>query len=154
MNLKTIIEEAARRALKNQEKVMLSTLRMLLSAIHNREIEKKSKTGTGELNQEEVTGVLRSEVKKRRDAMAEFQKADRGDLAEKESAEAAILEAYLPPELADSEIESVVREVIASIGPVAQKDMGRVMGEAMKRVKGRASGERVKELVEKFLPAS
>lgn len=151
MALKIIIEDAARRALKNQEPLLLSTLRMLLAAIHNREIEKKAKTGGGELSEEEVAGAVRSEAKKRRDAAGEFQKAGRGDLAQKESAELAILEAYLPPELADSEVEKTVREVITSMEPVTPKNMGRVMAEVMKRLKGQASGERVRGIAEKVL---
>ena len=148
------IEEAARTALKNQETLLLLTLRMVLAAVHNREIEKKAKTGGGELSEEEVLSVLRSEAKKRREAIGEFEKAGRRDLAEKESLELAILGKYLPPELADSEVERIVREVVAEIGAMTQKDMGRVMSEAMKRVKGQASGERVRELVQKLLAAS
>lgn len=161
MSLKTRIEDAARSALKNQESELLSTLRMLLSAIHNREIDKRtklSKSGVtedleklSELNDEEVIEVVRSESKKRREAVAEYEKAGRKESAAREAQELKILEKYLPQELGDEEIEKIVREVITQIGPVSEKDFGRVMGEVMKKFKGRASGERIGGIVKKLL---
>ncbi len=148
MGLKITIEEAARRALKNQEPLLVSTLRLLLSAIHNQEIEKKAKTGQSELSEEEVTGVLRSEAKKCRDAASEFQKGGRADLAEKESRELSILEKYLPAELSDEEIEKLAAPLAKG---ASASDFGRVMGAAMKEIAGRASGERVAAVVKKVL---
>lgn len=162
MSLKTIIEDAARGALKNQEPELLSTLRMLLAAMHNREIEKRTKLSKGgaagdlgklsTLKDEEVIEVIRSESKKRREAMLEYEKAGRKESAEKEAGELKILEKYLPQELGDEEIEKTVREIITQIGPVSEKDFGRVMGEVMKKLKGQASGDRVGVVVKKFLP--
>lgn len=138
--------------MRSKDELRLSVLRMLSSAIHNKELEKRAKSGkVEELMEEEVVAVLRSEVKKRRDAISEFEKGGRKDLVEKETAELKILEEYLPSELPDEEIEKIVKEVIAGIGEVAPKDFGRVMGEVMKRVKGQASGERVSEAVRQLL---
>ncbi len=149
MDLKKTIEEGARRALKNQESLLLSVLRLLLAAIHNREIEKKFKAGgTGELTDEEVVSVIRSEAKKRRDAIAEFTRGGRMAAAQKETEELAILEKYLPAELTDAEIEILVRPLAAGR---AMSDFGSVMGAAMKAVAGRASGERVSAAVRKLL---
>lgn len=153
MSIKMTIEDAARRALKNQEALILSTLRMLLSSLHNREIEKKTRTGSPDLTEEEVLGVIRSEVKKRRDAIVEYEKAGRLDLVEKETQELHILEAYLPPEASSEEIEAAVKDVIGDLGAVSPKDMGRVMGEAMKRIKGGAAGDRVNAVVRRMLGA-
>lgn len=148
MILKTTVEDAARSALKNQEPEILMTLRMLLSAVKNREIEKRTKTGASELTEEETVAVLRSEAKKRKDAAGEFEKAGRRDLAEKEKRELAILEKFLPAEFSDEEIEKLVRPFTAGR---ALSDFGAVMGVAIKAVAGRASGERVSATVRQML---
>ena len=151
MGLKIVIEDAARRALKNHEPETLTTLRMFLSSVKNREIEKRAKGGEPDLSEDEVTAVLRSEVKKRRDAIAEFQKGNRQDLADKEAREMAILEKYLPAEIGDEEIEKLLVPLVAQGATV--KDFGRVMSAAMKAVSGRASGERVSAIVRKLIGA-
>lgn len=150
-DLRMAIEDAARSALKNQEPLLLSTLRLLLTAIHNREIEKKGKTGTGDLSDEEVMAIIRSEAKKRKDAIAEFTRGGRMESAEKEAMELAILEKYLPAEMTDEEIEKLVRPLAAGR---ALPDFGVVMGLAMKAVSGRASGERVSVAVKRILTSS
>lgn len=147
-NLKIQIEDAARHALKNREELLLSTLRMLLSAIHGKEIEKRSKTGASVLGDEEILAVIRSEAKKRKDAALEFEKAGRAELAEKEKMEQAMLASYLPPEMTDEEIKNL----LTPLAPGATiKDFGKVMSAAMKAVAGRTSGERVSEAVKRML---
>lgn len=141
-------------AMRSKDELKLSVLRMLSAAIHNKEIEKRSKSGKmEELVEEEVVGVVRSEAKKRRDAIAEFEKGGRRDLVDKEAAELKILEGYLPQELADEDIEKIVKEVVAGLGEVTPRDFGRVMGEAMKKTKGRAGGDRVSAAVKRSLEA-
>lgn len=150
--MKDKILQDTKEAMRAKDELGVSVLRMLSSAIHNRELEKRAKTGKPEeLTEEETIGVIRSEVKKRRDAITEFEKGGRKDLVEKESAELKILEAYLPQELSDEEIEKIVREVVAGPGETAPKDFGRAMGEVMKRIKGQASGDRVSSAVRNFL---
>lgn len=151
MGLQATIESAAREALKSRDAELLSTLRMLRAAIQSREIEKRGKGGEAALSEEEVVGALRSEVKKRKDAIAEFEKAGRADLAGKEQAELAVLERYLPPELQDEEIEKAVREAAQALGASGPKDVGRVTGAVMKQIKGQASGDRVRDAVERAL---
>jgi len=124
---------------------------MLSSAIHNREIEKRGTGEAGEITEEDVLGVLRSDAKKRRDAIAEFEKGGRPDLVEKEKQELVILEAYLPAQLDDAAIAATVRSVVAEFGGASTKDFGRVMGEVMKRLKGQASGDRVSSAVREIL---
>lgn len=152
--MKDKVQQDIKDAMRSKDELRLSVLRMLSSAIHNRELEKRAKSGQEEaLNKEETVAVIRSEVKKRKDAIAEFEKGGRKELAEKEIAESKILEAYLPAEISEEEIEKIVREVVAAAGVVTPKDFGRVMGEAMKKIKGQASGDRVSGAVKKFLSA-
>lgn len=140
--------------MKQHEEVLLSTLRMLRAAISNCIIEKRgrmAKAGTGaiaELSNEEVIAVIRSEAKKRKDAITEFTRGNRQEAAQKEAAELAILEKYLPSELSNEEIEKLVRPLAAER---ALTDFGAVMGAAMKIVAGRASGDRVQVIVRKAL---
>lgn len=151
MGLKATIADDAIRAFRAKDEYRLVTLRMLSSAIHNREIEKRGKGGASEITEEDVLGVLRSEAKKRRDAIAGFEKGHRPDLVEKEKHELSILEAYLPAEIDDAAIGAVVTSVVAEFGSVGVKDFGRVMGEVMKRLEGRASGDRVSRAVREAL---
>ncbi|HCE86330.1 MAG TPA: aspartyl-tRNA amidotransferase [Candidatus Jacksonbacteria bacterium] len=145
------IQNDIKDAMRAKDELRLSVLRMLSSAIHNREIEKKTKSGEPELSDEEILAVIRSEVKKRRDAVDGFTKGGRMDMAEKEQAESKILESYLPQELSDEEIEKIVKEVIMSMGEVTAKDFGKVMGMVIKKIGGQAGGNRVSAMVKKLL---
>lgn len=152
MTIKEKIQNDIKEAMKAKEELRLSVLRMLISAIKNRELEKRSKTGQEEtLTEEEVVAAIRSEVKKRKDAAGEFTKGGRVDLAEKELSELQVLLAYLPAEMPDDELERIVKEVISAFGTPTVKEFGKVMGEVMKRIKGQASGDRVSVAVKKFL---
>ena len=151
MTLKEKIKHDLTEAMKAKEELRLSVLRMLSAALHNIEIEKRGKTGGAELTEEEMVAVLRTEVKKRKDAVEGFEKGSRMELAEKERKEIKILEPYLPWELSDADLEKIVSEVVAAVGEVTEKDFGRVMSEAMKLVKGQAAGDRVSAIVRKFL---
>lgn len=106
------------------------------------------------MSEEEALGVLRSEAKKRRDAVVEYQKAGRKELVEKEALELEILEKYLPPEMPDTDLEAMLEGVIADLGAVWPKDMGRVIGEAMRRSGGLVSGERVSAAAKRLLQAA
>lgn len=151
MGLLNQIEADLKDALRRREQLRLSVLRMLFASIHNREIEKRTKTGSSGLDDEEILGVLRQELKKRKDAAEGFEKGGRSDSAAKEREEAHIIQAYLPQEISDEELERVVRGVISGLGAVIGKDFGKVMGEVMKRAKGLAAGDRASALVKKLL---
>ena len=164
MSFKEKITSDMKDAMRSHEELRLSVLRMALSSIKNREIEKKSsfakaaedkesslEASDGGLTDEEVVKVLRSEAKKRKDSVVEYEKGRRSDLAEKEKKELAIIETYLPQEASDEEIEKAVREVLGQLGDVGPKDFGRVMGKTMKRLKGQASGERVSAAVKRLI---
>ena len=124
-----------------------SVLRMLQAAIKNEQINLMH-----ELSDEEVLTVIRKAVKQRHDSIEQYTKGNRPDLAQKEQSELEILKTYMPPELSDAEIESGVREIIASTGAQSKKDMGKVMKEATARYKGRADGKKIQEIVQRLLP--
>jgi uncharacterized protein YqeY len=124
-----------------------STLRMLQAAIKNEQINLGH-----ELSDEEALSVIRKSVKQRHDSIEQYTKGNRPDLASKEAAEVEILKSYMPPELSDSELESGLREIIASTGAQSKKDMGKVMKEATARYKGRAEGRKIQEIVSRLLP--
>ncbi|MGC8964703.1 MAG: GatB/YqeY domain-containing protein, partial [Brevinematia bacterium] len=125
------------------------TLNLLKSAIKYKEIELK---GSGkELTEEEIISVIQKEIKKRKEAMELYEKGGRKDLYEKEKAELEILESYLPKQLTEEEIKSIIAEAINSLGAKSPSDVGKVMKEVMPKVKGRADGNFVKRLVEESL---
>jgi uncharacterized protein YqeY len=134
-------------AMKAQEKDRLSTLRMLQSAIKNEQIN-----AGHELSDEEAMTVIRKAVKQRQDSIEQYTKGNRPELAEKERSEMELLKTYLPPELTDDEVESGVREIIASTGAQSKKDMGKVMKEATGRYKGRVDWKKILEIVSRLLP--
>lgn len=160
-SMKEKIERDLKEALRAGEELRLSTLRMVSAAIHNREIEKRTrlaqasaeraKTGSAELTDEEITAVFRAEIKKRKDAALGFDKGGRAERAEKERKEEEVIQGYLPAELSDEDIEKIVREVVSGFGEVKDTDFGRVMGEVMKKTRGQASGDRVSGAVKKAL---
>ena len=124
----------------------LSTLRMLIAAARNKEITLR-KDGQAELTDEQIIEVVASEIKKRKDSVEAYTAGGRQELADKESAEIKILEKYLPEQMSDSELEKVVKEVIAG----GATDFGRAMGQVMGKVKGKADGNKVGEMVKKLL---
>jgi uncharacterized protein YqeY len=124
-----------------------STLRMLQSALKNEQINVGH-----ELSDEEAMSIIRKSLKQRQDSVEQFTKGNRPELAAKEAAEIDILKAYLPPELSDAELESGLRDIVASTGAQSKKDLGRVMKEATARFKGRADGKKIQEIVARLLP--
>jgi len=130
---------------RNAEKT--STLRMLQSAFKYEQIE-----AGHELSDEEAMTVIRKAVKQRQDSIEQYTKGNRPELAAKEQSEMELLKTYLPPELSDDELESGVREIVASTGAQSKKDMGKVMKEATARYKGRADGRKIQEIVSRLLP--
>ncbi len=137
--------------MKAKEEARLGTLRLLSAALHNREIEKRSQGRESALSDEEVIEVLRREVKKRREAIELYIKGGRPELAEKESGEIKVLEAYLPPALSETEVQKFVAEAMAEVKPQGPKDFGRVMGIAMKKAGGRADASAVSAEVKKVI---
>lgn len=145
-NLKEKIEKDFKEALKKRDLIAISTLRLLKSAILNKEIEKGSS-----LSEEEIFNVIVSEIKKRREAISEYQKGKREDLMEREKKELEILTSYVGEELNEQEIRKMVNEIIEKIKPTGPKDIGKIMKEIMPKVKGRADGNLVAKIVRESL---
>lgn len=147
MSLKERITGDMTAAMKSKEAARLSTLRMVKAAVQNREIEKG-----GALTDEELTKLFQTLVKQRRDSVEQYEKAGRAELAEKERAEIAVIEEYLPRAATREEIERAVEEAAAETGATSMKEMGALMKAALARLAGRnADGRTVSEVVKSKL---
>jgi hypothetical protein len=146
--LRDSIATDMRDAMKAREQLRVATLRMLMAAVKNTEVEKLH-----ELSDDEVLEVIAREVKRRRESIDAFKQGSRDDLVDKESGELAILEAYLPEKLADAELTAMVDEAIAETGASSPKQMGEVMKALMPKVRGRADGAHVSAMVKRKLGA-
>src|SRR4030095_3959737 len=143
MTLKEQIIADMTAAMKAKDAARTSTLRMLKAAITNRE-----KEGGGEISDEDVLKILRSQLKQRSDSVDQYQKGGRQDLADKERAEIVIIEEYLPQGASAEEIDQAVAAAVAETGAASMKDMGAVMKAAMARLAGKnADGKAVSEAV-------
>jgi len=148
-NLKGKIAEDKKQAMRDKNAMLLSTLRMLSASIANKEIELRKKD-IG-LSDSEVLDVIASEVKRRKDAMLEYQKAGREELQKKEAEEMAMLTRYLPPEISDEDLFRIVEDGIHEVGGKGETDFGKVMRAIMPTLKGKASGDRISEMVRREL---
>jgi uncharacterized protein len=146
MDLKEKLTEDSRASLKSGDKLRLSTIRMLLSEIKNAEIAKRD-----DLTDEEVLAVAVREARKCREAIEEFARGGRTDLVEKETYELAVLEEYLPAQMSDEEVAGIVEATIAEVGATSPADLGKVMGALMPKVKGKADGKKINQLVREML---
>ena len=147
------IQNDLKSALRAEDAGRLSVLRMLSAAFQSKQIEKRAKAGVeaAALSDEEILAVLKQEAKKRQDAIQQFSTAKRDDLVEKEKVELGIIQAYLPKELSDSELEKIVVSILRSMGALTDKDFGKAMGVVTKETKGQASGDRVSAIVKRLL---
>jgi uncharacterized protein YqeY len=146
MNLQDQLRADLKTALRERDDVRKSAIRMALAALKNARVEKNA-----DLAEDEMIAVLAKEVKQRRNAMAEFERAGRQDLVDSEATELAILEVYLPESLTEDEIVELARQVVAETGADSPKQMGQVMGALMPRVRGRADGREVSRIVRELL---
>jgi uncharacterized protein YqeY len=140
------LEQAFQKAIKGQQAVALSTLRMLKTAFRYREVEMKRP-----LTEEELQAVISSQGKQRREAIGEYTKAGRPDLAKKEEEELSVLLSFLPPQLSPEECEAEVTRIIQEVGASGPKDLGKVMKGAMARLAGRADGKLIQEIARRRL---
>jgi uncharacterized protein len=140
------LQEDLKNAVKAQDKPRVSVLRMVLNALKNAELEERE-----ELSDEKELAVIASYARRIKESIAEFGKAGREDLVAKENAELDVVLSYLPEQMSDEEIRREAARVIAEIGAATPRDMGRVMGEMMKRFKGRVDGAAVNRVVSELL---
>lgn len=148
MSLKERLTEDMKAAMREKEsgKMKLSVIRMVRSSIKNVEIDKKR-----ELSEEEVIEVLSRELKKRKDSYEEYMKVGRQDIADGLQEEVRILMEYLPEQMSEDEIRTLVKNVVDEVKPEGPKDMGKVMSKLMPQVKGKADGKLVNQIVKEFI---
>lgn len=146
MSLKEQLTTAMKDAMRAKESVRLGTIRMILSAVKNKEIEKRE-----ELADSAVIEVLSTFVKQRREAAEVYRKNDRVDMAESEERELLIVQEFLPAQLSEDELRSLVDAVLTELAADSMKDMGRVMQVLTEKTKGQADGRLVSELVKSKL---
>jgi uncharacterized protein YqeY len=142
MSLKARLKEQQILAMRAKDKLRLGTIRMLLAAIKQIEIDTRV-----DLNDDEVTAVVIKSVKQRKDSITQFEKANRIDLADIEKAELAILQEFLPQPLSSDEVKTLIEQAVASSGANTMQDMGKVMGLLKKDIQGRADMGEVSALV-------
>lgn len=146
MSLKDRIGEDMKAALRARQADRLSPIRLLLAAVKQREIDERIV-----LDDAQVVGVVDKLIKQRKDSIAAFTQAGRTDLADRESAEVAVLQAYLPQRLSGDEIEREVAAIVAELGAAGPGDMGKVMGVAKARLAGKADMSAVSTAVKQAL---
>ncbi|KPJ73410.1 hypothetical protein AMJ48_01490 [Parcubacteria bacterium DG_74_1] len=164
MSLKIKIREDLESALKEKRQNRLSALRMLLAAVSNREIDKRTRAWKekpelstedlkkeSQLTDEEIFETISSEIKKRKEAIDLYEKGNRLELAEKEKKEIEVLQSYLPKQMSEEEIKRTIEEVIKKVGAKEMKDIGKVMKELMPQVKDRADNSLVSKAVKELL---
>lgn len=160
--LKDTLKEDMKAALKAGDSAKRTLIGMVMSSIKNKELEKRAKLAAtitdpaeldrqAELNDEETMAVLASEIKRRKDSIAEFEKGGRPELAATEQSEIDMLAKYLPEQMSDDALRAVVLKAIASTGAVSPKDMGKVMSAVKAEVKGAADGQRISAMVKEEL---
>ncbi len=146
MSLKQKIIEDLKASLKAQDKMRTSCLRMLKASLKNKEIELGR-----ELEDAEIHALISTLIRKGKEAIKEFKKGDREDLAFKEEEEIEIFYEYLPQQLTPDEIEKILRDVISEVSAESPGDLGKVMKLAMARMAGQAQGKEVNEIAKKLL---
>jgi len=142
MSLQAEISAALKDAMRARDEAKMSTLRLVLTAIKKREKEARSL-----LEDQEVVSVITSQMKQRRESIEQYRKAGREDLAQTEENELHILQGYMPEQVSEEEISKTLDEIIAEVGAVSMKDMGKVMKAAMAKLAGKAEGGAINAMV-------
>jgi len=146
MSLYQRLDQALKEAIKNQQPVATSTLRLLKSAIRYREVDVRRP-----LTEAELQATINTQVKQRREAVAEYTKAGRPELAKQEEEELSVLLSFLPPQLSPEEMAAAVNAVIDELGATGPNDLGKVMKNAMARLAGRADGKVIRDIAQQRL---
>lgn len=152
ISLKDRISEDIKLAMKAKDKVRLETVRSIKKVLLEKEVSVRP-SGQDSLTPEQELEILTQQAKQRRDSIEQFRNGGRDDLADKEAQELAIIETYLPKQLSDEEIGTVIDEIITSVGATTVKDLGKVMGVAMQQLKGKADGKKIQTMVKSKLEA-
>jgi len=147
MSLAEQIKGDLEQAIRKQDKLRCSTLRMLLSSIHNAEIDKQHKA----LDDAGIIEIVAKEIKKRRESIEAYEKGNRQDLVAQEKSELEILSGYLPEQMSRDDIIAAAQKIISDIGAKGPGDKGKVMGQLMPQTKGKADGKEVSDIVSELL---
>lgn len=147
MSLLDRLNQDMKQAMKDKDKPTLNVIRMVKASLQNEAI----KLGKDRLSEDEENTVLARELKQRKDSLQEFKEAGREDLVEKLDVEINVLQAYMPTQLSDEELEKIVKETIEETGATSKKDMGTVMSAVMPKVRGKADGSKVNQYVQQHL---
>jgi len=142
------LSASLKEAMVAKDEFKVSLLRMIMAAVHNKEIEKGKDKG---LTEDDVMDVLKKELKKRKESADAYASANRPELAQKETKEAEFISGLLPAQMAESEIEAIVLEVLKDFENPSQKDFGMIMKKAMEKIAGRADGSSVSAVIKKHL---
>lgn len=146
MSLENQIKSDMKEALKAGQKERLLTIRSVLSQIKDEWIKKRE-----ELTEQEVIGVLMRAVKSRKDSLEMYKQGNRPDLAQKEQSELDLIQTYLPEQMSDADVKKEIAAIVDSVGASDMKDIGKVMGAAMARLKGKADGKLVQLIAKSLL---
>lgn len=146
MSLLNTLNDDIKLAMKSKDKESLAILRMIKTAIQNEQISKGD-----DLSPEEELTLVSREMKQRKEAMIEFEKAGRQDLVEQAESGISIVARYLPEQLSDDELKVIIVEAIASVNATSMKDFGQVMGAVMPKTKGKADGQKINALVKELI---
>lgn len=147
--MKAKLNQDLKEALKAKDEAKLRTVRMLLAAIKNFEVEKM-----GPATDEEIFQIMSKEIKKRQEAIEMYEKGGRPDLAQAEKQEVEVIQSYMPNQLSEEEIRELARKVISEMNLKSPKDVGTAMKVIMPQVKGRADGKLVNKIVSELLSGS
>ncbi len=152
MSLKEKIDLDLKNSMKSGDKTRLNAIRSIRATLLEKEVSIRV-AGKGVLSEEQEIEVLVSLAKKRRDAIEQFTAGNRPDLAAIEFSELTVIEEYLPEPVSDEEVRAAVEDIVTKTGATSMKDIGKVMGLAMKALKGKADGTKVQEIVKSLLSA-
>ena len=160
--LKEQIQNDIKEAMKSGNSAKRMALGMVMSTIKNKELEKRSKLSKTEtdvtkldeisrLSDEEIIDVVSSEIKKRKDSITSYQSGGRPELAEKENEEIGFISIYMPEQLGEDAVREEIKKTITEVGASSIKDMGKVIGAVMAKIKGKADGQLVSQIVKELL---
>lgn len=146
MTLKDRLTNDLKEAMKNKEQVRKSVVTLIRAGIKQCEVDNRQ-----ELTDEDIISLISKQLKQRKDALSDFEKANRIDLIEQTNQEIAILENYLPEQLDNVELKEIITKVVEEVGATSMKDMGKVMAKTISLVQGRADGKRINAMVKQIL---
>ncbi len=145
MTLKEVLIKDLKNSMKNKDTVRKNTITMIRASIQQLEIDNKT-----DLSEDDIISVINKELKERRHSLDEFKKANRTDLVQKTEKEINVLLEYLPEQLSDSELKNIVIATIKEVEAESKKDIGRIMGKVMPKIKGRADGSKVNSIINEY----